>query len=130
MIAQYQRPDRQLLVLRGHDFAHRPAFQRHSDLEWRHVRLAFVHPSAHIGIDGHVQVAHQSFARFGIGDFYRGEGEIVEGGFPLGTAGETDFTTGRWHGSSMRATYLAEHESMGVARRAILSENRAAEPRS
>ena len=52
-------------VARLDHFADGSAVEHLADLEGRHVRLDVAHAAAHVRVDRHVQVAHQSLALAG-----------------------------------------------------------------
>src|SRR5271165_3995535 len=59
--AQDVGSDWELFILRRDHATDGSALKRFADLEWRNIGLDLVHPPTHVGIDRHVQIAHNHF---------------------------------------------------------------------
>ncbi|MNG87802.1 hypothetical protein D3C79_466200 [compost metagenome] len=64
-------------VVGGNHFAHAQCPHHLAQADGGDVGFAFVHPAAHGGVEGQVQVADQDLAFGGLGGRHRFEGEVV-----------------------------------------------------
>jgi hypothetical protein len=86
---------RERRIARCDHFADSAALQRLADLEGRDVARPVVHAPAHVGIDGHPQIAHLDLALGWRGRVFAGDREIGDFRQADGSRGEADLARGK-----------------------------------
>src|SRR5262249_51805048 len=92
-------PNLKVLVLRLHHLPHAATIERLTHLKWLDIARLVEHPSTHIRVNGHIEVAHQHLTSARCGDRDSREFKVAFVRQANRTVLQTNFTTyGLSHG--------------------------------